>query len=206
MRLIIVDDDALIRESLSMMLGMFDDIEVVDHFENGKLALEFLKANEVDLILLDIRMPVMDGVETMERIHQMGLEIKSLILTTFTDHEYIYSCMEYGADGYILKSRGIKEIYKAIQSVMAGQIVLDNTVKSSILEKPKVLDKTLIDLTEKEFNILKCVGTGLNNKEISKTLFLSEGTVRNYISLLLDKLNLRDRTQLAIYYVRSYEN
>ena len=114
--------------------------------------------------------------------------------------------MEYGADGYILKSRGIKEIYKAIQSVMAGQIVLDNTVKSSILEKPKVLDKALIDLTEKEFNILKCVGTGLNNKEISKTLFLSEGTVRNYISLLLDKLNLRDRTQLAIYYVRSYEN
>lgn len=206
MKLIIVDDDALIRESLSMMLGIFDDIEVIGDFENGQLAFDFIQKESVDLVLLDIRMPVMDGVETMKNIHNHNINVKALILTTFTDHEYIYSCMEYGADGYILKSRGIKEIYKAIQSVMAGQVVLDNTVKSSILEKPKVLDKKLVDLTEKEFNILKCVGTGLNNKEISKELFLSEGTVRNYISLLLDKLDLRDRTQLAIYYVRSYEN
>jgi DNA-binding NarL/FixJ family response regulator len=188
------------------MLGVFDDIEVVGDFENGQLAFDFIKKESVDLVLLDIRMPVMDGVETMKNIHNHNVNVKALILTTFTDHEYIYSCMEYGADGYILKSRGIKEIYKAIQSVMAGQVVLDNTVKSSILEKPKVLDKHLVELTEKEFNILKCVGTGLNNKEISKELFISEGTVRNYISLLLDKLDLRDRTQLAIYYVRSYEN
>ncbi|MCH4887179.1 response regulator transcription factor [Acidaminobacter sp. JC074] len=204
MRIIIAEDDALIRESLTMMFGMYDDIELLGTFENGKEAYDFLKGNQVDLLLTDIRMPVMDGVELTKKVEDMN--VKVLVLTTFTDHEYIYECITHGADGYILKSRGIKEIYKSIQSVMAGQVVFDTTVKSALLKKPIAKERDeCVSLTPKEFSILKCIGSGLNNKEISGELFLSEGTIRNYISQLLDKLDLRDRTQLAIYYVKYYE-
>lgn len=205
MKLIVVDDDALIRESLSMMLGTFKDIEVVASLENGQRALDYLMVHPVDFILLDIRMPVMDGVTLTKVLKDKQINIPTLVLTTFTDHEYIFDAIKSGANGYILKSRGIKEIHKAIQAVNAGQLVFDTSVKEALMDKPLTRSKALIDLNQKEMSILKCVGTGLNNKEISKELFLSEGTIRNYISQLLEKLSLRDRTQLAIYYVKTYD-
>lgn len=204
MKVIIVDDDQLIRESLSMMLGTFEDIEVLGSFENGLLALEYLESNQVDLMLLDIRMPVMNGVELTKAIHNSEIKVKILVLTTFTDSEFIYDAINHGADGYILKSRGIHEIYQSIQSVMMGQVVLDTTIKQAIIQPVKKKAEPISELTDKEMSILKCIGEGLNNKEISAQLFLSEGTIRNYISQLLIKLDMRDRTQLAIYYLKVY--
>ena len=206
MRILIADDDQLIRESLQMMLDAFDDIEVVKTVSNGIDVMDFLRDNSVYLLLLDIRMPLMDGVEVTRCLKEEGIDVKILILTTFTDHDYIYHAIQNGASGYILKSRGIKQIYQAIKSIEAGQVVLDTTMATTLLSATpyKKIDQA-IDLTEKEYAILKCIGNGLNNKEISKTLFLSEGTIRNYISQLLLKLSLRDRTQLAIYYVKYCE-
>jgi DNA-binding NarL/FixJ family response regulator len=206
LKILIVDDDALIRDSLKIILGLEEDIEVVGCVKNGQEAFEFCKNNDVDVILMDIRMPVCDGVLGTKMIKGLNKNIKILILTTFMDDEYVYQALKYGAEGYLLKSQSTDSIIESIRAIFKGNVVFEKEVAKVLTQiKPKKKSYEDYGITEKEFQILKCIGEGLSNKEIAIKLFLSEGTVRNYITSLLDKLNLRDRTQLAIFYIKNFE-
>lgn len=206
MKVLIVDDDALIRDSLKIILDLEEDIEVVGCAKNGQEAFEFCKNNDVDVVLMDIRMPVCDGVLGTKMIKELNKSIKILILTTFMDDEYIYQALKNGAEGYILKNQSSDSIIESLRAVFKGNVVFEREVAKVLTRiKPKKKSYDDYGLTEKEFQILKYIGEGLSNKEISQKLYLSEGTVRNYITTLLDKLNLRDRTQLAIFYIKNFE-
>jgi len=208
MKLLIVDDDNLVKDGLNIILGIEEDMEVIGLCSNGQEAFEFCKTQTPDVILMDIRMPVMDGVLGVKNIKVLNNNIKVLMLTTFKDDEYIRASMENGADGYILKNQGAVKIIEAIKSVYQGHIVFDHQIRQNLFASlQKQSKQTLEDynISEREGDILSLIGTGLSNKEISDELFLSLGTVRNYITTLLDKLELRDRTQLALFYVKNIE-
>lgn len=203
--ILIVDDDSLIRESLKILLELHEDMEVIATGKNGQEALEIVRSNNIDLILMDIRMPIMDGVQATKEIKAIREDIKIIILTTFKDDEYIKEALSHGAEGYILKNQSSDSIVEVIRSVLKGNTVYQKEVMNSlteILQTRESDEKIDIDLTEKERQIMALVGQGYSNKEIASELFLGEGTVRNYITRLLDKLELRDRTQLAIFYLK----
>ena len=198
MKIIIVDDDYLVVNSLKTIISS-NEIEVLAVGYNGLEAVELYSKHEPDLILMDIRMEVMNGIQATEEILKIDPQAKILLITTFQDDEYISSALSLGCKGYILK-QNIEGIIPAINAVYSGNLVFDSKIVSNIQSYPK---KNIdADLTDREYDILLLVAEGLNNKEISKRLFLSEGTVRNYISVMLEKLSLRDRTQLAIYYYK----
>ena len=208
MKIIIVDDDALIRDSLKLILEMEEDFDVVGIAANGQEALELCGTLQPDMVLMDVRMSVMDGVLGTRRIREQYPNIRIVILTTFKDEEYIREALKYGASGYILKSQPAESIVETLRAVAKGNTVLEADVASSLAEligdrkKGKRQDFLL---TEREMAVLSMIGEGLSNREIAEKLYLSEGTVRNYISVLLDKLSLRDRTQLAIFYLKHFE-
>lgn len=174
-------------------------MEVLAEGYDGEEAIELYKKYTPDLILMDIRMDKKNGIEATKEILELDSDAKILLITTFQDDEYISSALSLGCKGYILK-QNIKGIIPAINAVASGNIVFDSKIVSSIQKNTKSKPDT--DLTDREFDILLLVSEGLNNKEIAEKLYLSEGTVRNYISNMLDKLELRDRTQLAIYYYK----
>jgi DNA-binding NarL/FixJ family response regulator len=208
LRVLIVDDDALIRDSLKMILEMEEDFQVVGLAANGEEALELCRKELPDLVLMDIRMPVMDGVVGTRRIKALYPQVRVVILTTFRDEEYIKEALKNGAEGYILKSQPADSIVESLRAVGKGNIVLERDVASSLSAMLRDGGKTQCAryaLTEREMEVLSLVGQGLSNREIAEKLFLSEGTVRNYVTALLEKLGLRDRTQLAIFYVRHFE-
>jgi len=208
LRVLIVDDDALIRDSLKMILEMEEDFQVVGLAANGEEALELCRKELPDLVLMDIRVPVMDGVVGTRRIKALYPQVRVVILTTFRDEEYIKEALKNGAEGYILKSQPADSIVESLRAVGKGNIVLERDVASSLSAMLRDGGKTQCAryaLTEREMEVLSLVGQGLSNREIAEKLFLSEGTVRNYVTALLEKLGLRDRTQLAIFYVRHFE-
>lgn len=198
MRIIIVDDDYLVVNSLKTIVSA-NEIEVLAVGYDGLEAIELYSKYKPDLILMDIRMEKMNGIDATKEILKIDPKAKILLITTFQDDEYISSALSLGCKGYILK-QNIEGIIPAINAVYSGNLVFDSKIVSNI----KSYSKKNIDanLTDREFDILLLVAEGLNNKEIAKMLFLSEGTIRNYISIMLDKLSLRDRTQLAIYYYK----
>ncbi|MGL5577061.1 MAG: response regulator [Sarcina sp.] len=203
MKIIIADDDSLIRESLNIILGIDKDIEVLKTFENGKEASNFILCNKVDVALLDVRMPVMNGVEATKVIKQ-NTNTKVVILTTFDEKEYIDKAMEYGANGYILKNTKPDKIIDTLKMVQAGHSVIQQEVLEKITQgiKVKEIEKVEIDIfTKREIDIIREITNGLSNKEISKKVFISEGTVRNYITSILQKTKLDHRTQIAIKYL-----
>jgi DNA-binding NarL/FixJ family response regulator len=205
---LIVDDDALIRDSLKMLLELEGDFEVLGLAGNGQEALDFCRRDLPDLVLMDIRMPVMDGVMGTKRIKALYPQVQVVILTTFRDDEYIKEALKNGAAGYILKSQPADSIIDSLRAVAKGNIVLERDVAtslSSMLREDRKKGREGLNLTERELEIMSAVGRGLSNREIAQDLFLSEGTVRNYVTSLLEKLNLRDRTQLALFYVRNFE-
>ncbi|MDD4769448.1 MAG: response regulator transcription factor [Eubacteriales bacterium] len=207
MRVLVVDDDALIRDSLTMLLELEADFEVIGVGDNGQEAFALCQKEQPDLVLMDIRMPVMDGVLGTKLIKEHFPAIKVVILTTFKDDEYIREALKNGAEGYILKSQPADSIVDSLRAVGKGSIVLERAVASSLsamLKEDKKKAKTDLHLTDREMEILELVGQGQTNREIAEILFLSEGTVRNYVTALLEKLNLRDRTQLAIFYLKNY--
>jgi DNA-binding NarL/FixJ family response regulator len=207
LKVIIVDDDALIRDGLKILLDMETDIRVVGTASNGQEAFDMCRKEMPDLVLMDVRMPVMDGVLGTKLIKQHFRDIKVVILTTFKDDEYIREAVKSGAEGYILKNQPSDSIIESLRAVMKGNMVLEKEVAgalSSMLKEEKREKVERPDLTDRELDILKLIGEGLSNKEIAGKLYLSEGTVRNYITSLLEKLDLRDRTQLAIYYVKNF--
>lgn len=201
-KLVIVDDEKLIRSGLKMMLEGYDNLEIVALAKDGKEGYELAKEFNADIVLMDIRMPEYSGLDGIRFIKNSELETKILILTTFRDVDYIIEAMNLGASGYLLKDSSDKEIYDAINLAYSGKVILDSEISNLLLinqDKTISEKKIEVNLTDREKEYIKLVSNGYNNKEISNILFLSEGTVKNNISAILLKLNLRDRTQLAIF-------
>ena len=207
MKLLIVDDDALIRESLSILLGLDAAIEVVGTASNGQEGYELCAKLKPDIVLMDVRMPIMDGVIGTKLIKSSFNEIKVVILTTFKDDEYIKEALKNGAQGYILKNQASDSIIDSLKAVIKGNMVFEKNVAETITSSINYESKNNLkdfNLTEREMDILSLIGDGLSNKEIASKLYLGEGTIRNYITNLLEKLEFRDRTQLAIFYLKSF--
>ena len=204
MRVLVIDDDKLVCTSLKTILQSTSDIEVVGLGYNGEMAIALYKELLPDILLMDIRMDIMTGLEAGEHILETYPHAKILYLTTFLDDEYIIKALNLGAKGYLLK-QDFESIIPSLRAVYSGQNVYGTEI---ITKLPSLINETPknelphFSLTEKELELLTEIAEGLNNKEIATKLFLSEGTVRNYISNMLDKLALRDRTQLAIFYYK----
>nr|UWI51305.1 response regulator transcription factor [Clostridioides difficile] len=202
-KVLIVDDEKLIRKGLKIILSSYDDLEIIGDASNGYEALEFCKSNDVDVVLMDIRMNICDGVLGTRLIKEYDDSIALLILTTFNDDEYIKDAMKFGASGYLLKDSSDEVLHEGIRSSFFGNVVLDKSVAEKIMSAEKTVEyehiSNIYNLTEKEISIIKLIADGLSNKEISQELFLSEGTIKNNITNILGKLELRDRTQLAIF-------
>lgn len=205
-RLVLADDDTLIRESLKIILSSDKDIEVLEAFPNGKDAVDYILSNHVDIALLDVRMPLVNGVQAIKEISNRT-ETKAIILTTFDEDEYIKDGLKYGAKGYLLKNTHPEKIIKAIHMVYEGNCVFQEEVLSKISDKIQDkaetksgnIDESLF--TDRELDVMVAISNGLNNKDISKSLFISEGTVKNHITSIFQKTGLEHRTQIAIYYL-----
>ena len=204
MKVLVVDDDRVVGISLKTILEAEPDITVPALGQDGSEAIALYKEHQPDILLMDIRMEGMNGLDAAATILATDSSAKILFLTTFSDDEYIVRALRLGAKGYLLK-QDFESIVPALHAVYGGQNVFGSEVVKKIpdiLSTPKEPDVSELPLNEKEIEIMKLVAEGLNNKEIAQTLFLSEGTVRNYLSSTLEKLELRDRTQLAIYYYK----
>lgn len=205
-KVMLVDDEQLIRSGLKIMLETYPDIEVIHQAGNGREAFECCQIEVPDVVLMDIRMPDSTGIEGTKLIKESYPEVKIVMVTTFQDTEYIVEAMQYGASGYLLKDSSYEAIYDGIKVALSGKVVMDATVSEKLVMQPKAqtttdqqTDISSLGLTEREIELIRLVSQGLNNKEISEALFLSEGTVKNNISTILSKLALRDRTQLVIF-------
>lgn len=203
MKIVIVDDDVLVSTSLKTIVEASGEVEVLAVGNSGEEAVGLYERFCPDILLMDIRMGGMTGLEAGGKILEKHPDARILFLTTFSDDEYIVTALKIGAKGYILKQH-FEALLPALKAVGNGHSVFGEEIVSklpSILsagaDKEKPADYGLID---KEFDIIQLVAQGLSNKEISAQLYLGEGTVRNYISIILEKLSLRDRTQLAIFY------
>lgn len=201
MNILIIDDDPLVALSLKTILETDSDIKVAAIGNDGEEALSLYETYQPDILLMDIRMKKMTGLEAGEQLLKKYPDCRILFLTTFSDDEYIIKALNMGAKGYILK-QAFESIAPALHAVYQGQTVFDGQVITRIPELMKTPSSPQIpsEISEKDFQLIQLVAQGLNNKEIADELFLSEGTVRNYLSNILEKLELRDRTQLAIYY------
>lgn len=198
MKVIIIDDDFLVVDALKTIVEAHG-IEVAGTGSDGADAIRLVREVQPDVILLDIRMQPTDGLDATRTIMSRDPSARILLITTFQDEEYIAEALSMGCKGYILKSN-IGGILPAIQAVHSGQMVFDSKVVAKI--QPPLKKRTYPDLSDREQDILTLVAQGMNNREIADQLYLSEGTIRNYISAMLEKLDLRDRTQLAIFYYR----
>ena len=207
-KLIIADDEMLIRTGLKIMLEASGNVEVLALAESGRAAFETCKEHQPDVVLMDIRMPESNGIEGTKLIKEAFPEVKVLIVTTFQDTEYIVEAVQNGASGYLLKDSSPEAILDGIKVALSGKVVMDTVISEALLtnttvEKAATFDAEKWGLTPREVELIQQVAQGLSNKEIAQTLFLSEGTVKNNISTILSKLELRDRTQLVIF---AYEN
>ncbi len=205
MRVLVVDDDKLVAISLKTILEADGTITVVGMGHSGEEAIGLYREHQPDVLLMDIRMEGMTGLEAAECILKEFGAAKILFLTTFSDDEYIVKALNIGAKGYLLKQdfEGIVPALKAVnggQSVFGGEIVGKIPV---LMQGKGEVDYAQYDISEKEQGIIELVAEGLSNREIAEKLYLSEGTVRNYISTILEKLQLRDRTQLAVFYYKN---
>lgn len=204
MNLIIVDDDTLVCTSLKMILETDPAIHVAAMGNNGQEAVSLYDTHQPDILLMDIRMEQMNGIDAAEQILAKYPDAKILFLTTFVDDEYIIKALHLGAKGYLLK-QDYKTLLPALKAVASGQNVYGNEIISKIpdlMNSPTHFSYDQYGITEKEYTIMKQIADGLSNKEIAEKLCLSEGTIRNYLSIILDKLDVRDRTQLAIFYYK----
>jgi DNA-binding NarL/FixJ family response regulator len=205
---LIVDDQRLIREGISSLLSIQDGVTVVGTAVNGQEAIVKAESLQPDVVLMDVRMPVMDGIAATALLKQKLPTCEVLMLTTFNDDEYVIKSLQAGASGYLLKDIPASDLAQAIKLAHAGIYQLDTAVAGKLvgaLTRPKpILPKTAVsltehDLTERELEVLRLIATGATNREIADRLVVSEGTVKNHVSSILSRLGLRDRTQAALY-------
>jgi DNA-binding NarL/FixJ family response regulator len=203
--ILVVDDQSLIRQGLKALLELDPELIVIGEAENGQIAIQLAQELHPDVILMDIRMPLMDGVAATQEILQKLPQTKVLVLTTFDDDEYVQAAIARGAMGYLLKDTPSEELAVAIHAVHKGYtqlgpgIVKKLLVKSPLPPAKPLPPPVLQELTPRELEILHLIASGANNREIAQQLFISEGTVKNHVTNILNRLNLRDRTQAAIF-------
>ena len=205
MNLILIDDDLLVTTALKIILEADPEFHVIATGTSGAEAIILYDIHRPDLLLLDIRMKDMSGLDAAQQILQKHPSARILLLTTFSDDEYIVKALRIGTKGYLLK-QDYAHITPAIRAVYDGQTVFGNEIVQrlpDLLQKKETVDFRKFDLSVKEVDIIRLVADGLSNKEIAEALCFGEGTVRNYLSIILNKLNLRDRTQLAIWYLNA---
>lgn len=201
--LLLVDDQNLIRQGLKALLELEPDLEIVGEAENGSMAIDRVQALQPKVVLMDIRMPVMDGVMATKQICQRFPNVNILVLTTFDDDTYVAAAIKNGAKGYLLKDTPSEEIAAAIRAVALGYThlapgMIAKVMSGQIDRTAITLPPELAELTPRELEILKLIAVGDNNREIAGKLYISEGTVKNHMTNILSRLNLRDRTQAAI--------
>lgn len=202
MNIIIVDDDCLVSGALKTILEVNGDIQVTAVGADGREAIELYRKYRPDVLLMDIRMKEMNGLDAAGEILTEFPDAKILLLTTFSDDEYIIKALRLGAKGYLLK-QDYASILPALRAVDSGQIVFGHEIVRKLpdlIQKKTPLDYSEYEINDREYEIIQWIAEGLSNKEIAAKMFLSEGTVRNYLSSILDKLSLRDRTQIAVFY------
>ena len=205
MNLILIDDDLLVTTALKIILEADPEFHVIATGTSGAEAIMLYDIHRPDLLLLDIRMKDMSGLDAAQQILQKHPSARILLLTTFSDDEYIVKALRIGTKGYLLK-QDYAHITPAIRAVYDGQTVFGDEIVQrlpDLLQKKETVDFRKFDLSEKEVDIIRLVADGLSNKGIAEALCFGEGTVRNYLSTILNKLNLRDRTQLAIWYLNA---
>lgn len=201
----LVEDQAIVRQGLKAILEQDEKIRVTLEAENGQKAIDLMEGHMVDFIMMDVRMPVMNGIEATRKIKKRWPEVKIVILTTFNDDEYAMEALREGANGYLLKTAEPMRLIEAVYSCMGGGLTIHDEVAAKVvprLLRPGSQDDKVI-LTPRELAIARMVGEGKTNKEISEELFLSVGTVKIHVTAILHKTDLRDRTQLAIYAVKN---
>lgn len=206
----LTDDQKIIREGVKMILSLDAEINVVLEAADGRELLNKMQHLQPDVVLLDVRMPHLDGVETTRLIKENYPEVRVIILTTFNQDEYIFQCLKNGADGYVLKDSSAEDIIRAIKTAHAG-ILLNPEVAAKVVRALNASDSIgakkgnssyrLHLLTPRELDVAKLIAAGKSNRVICEKLFLSEGTVKNYVTRILEKLELASRTELAVYMI-----
>jgi Response regulator containing a CheY-like receiver domain and an HTH DNA-binding domain len=205
----LADDQEIIREGIKMILSLDQEINVVCEAANGQELLNKMELKSPDVVLMDIRMPVMDGVTATRLVKEKYPIVRVIILTTFNTDEYIFQCLKNGADGYILKDSGADDIIRAIKTAYAGNILLNPEVAAKVVralnasgpaasKNNKQIAKLQL-LTPRELDVARLISEGKSNRDICEKLYLSEGTVKNYVTRILEKLELNSRTELAVY-------
>lgn len=211
-KLLLADDQDILTEGLKLILGAEEDIEIIGTANNGKKTYDLCRLRHPDVVLMDIQMPEVNGVEATAMIKNDFPHIKIIVLTTFNDDEYIYDALKNGASGYLLKDTSPSEILKAVRTVHNGGALIQSEVAVKVINKFSQLANETVDknidpkaelLTEREIEICRLIAEGKNNQEIAEELFLSQGTVKNHITRVLIKLDLRDRTQLAVFTIKN---
>jgi len=213
-KVLIADDQELIRQSLQIVLSSKPNLSITGAVANGLEVIRSVRREKPDVILMDIRMPKMDGVQCTQIIKENYPDVKIIILTTFDDDEFVYNALKFGASGYILKGISMDKLVEAIETVYNGRAMINPDIAVKVVKlfsqmaqadfTIPVKMNNIGELTKTEWKIIVQVGKGASNKEIAESLSLSEGTVRNYLSSILGKLDLRDRTQLAIWAVQTH--
>lgn len=204
--ILLAEDQTLVRQGLKLMIETDEEFKVTGEASNGKEAVELCEQYSFDVVILDIRMPEMTGLEAGRIIRERWSEMIILMLTTFNDEEYALEALKYKANGYLLKDGEAETLIRSIRSALEGGLVIEDHVAAKVMPalmeyqtENKELDETL---TEREIDVITYIGQGMNNQEIASELFLSVGTIKNQISVILQKLDLRDRTQIAIYAIK----
>jgi DNA-binding NarL/FixJ family response regulator len=200
-RLLLVDDQGIIREGLRSLLETKPDLSIIGEAENGKAAVELALTLQPDVVLMDVRMPIMDGVAATRAIAEQAPSIKVLVLTTFDDDEYVTQALRCGAKGYLLKDTPSTELADAIRAIHRGYTQFGPGLMEKAFSSaptPEEPPEAFTQLTPREQEVLQLIATGCSNREIAEKLYISERTVKNHVNSLLRRLNLRDRTQVAI--------
>jgi len=206
-RVLLVDDQALFREGLETLLSVHKDIQVVGQASNGQEAVEVAASVRPDVVLMDVRMPVLNGVRATRRLKKALPQCRVIVLTTFDDDEYVFDALRAGAVGYLLKDVASAQLIEAIRAAARGESILEPSVAAKVIAEftrvssmvPSAQMEQLVEpLSERELEILGLIARGASNKEIADQLFIAEGTVKNHVTHILGKLGVRDRTQAAL--------
>ena len=203
-RLILVEDQMLVREGIKSLLGLDDSVEVVGEYENGQQLIDSENALNCDVILMDIRMPKLSGIDTLLALSDKGISTPVLMLTTFDDHELVNGAMRAGAKGYLLKDVSLETLVDTITQIKNGKTLIQPAVTEKVLQGLKGLNVEFESfenpepLTEKEVEILRLIAAGYSNKEIADVMFKSTGTIKNQVSSIMSKLGVRDRTRAVL--------